>query len=89
MECRGECSGRVKRCAVGVSLVVGLSLLSFGARAQTWPGESDWIPVTSDGVPVGDPCTDVSGAQRERDLVGPQDKLVGLVVGPEKDDVVA
>jgi hypothetical protein len=46
-----------------------LALLAPAAGAATWPLETDWIPFTDGGLPVGDACGDLSGNQ-DWDIVG-------------------
>jgi hypothetical protein len=47
--------------------MVAMGIWAAGAQAQTFPDESQWLPLTRDGVPVGDVFGDAQGA---RDVVG-------------------
>ncbi len=52
-----------------LGLIFALATLLFAgeAVAQNWPLDSEWIPITSGGLGVSDPCDDSQGP---RDLVG-------------------
>ncbi|HEU5218636.1 MAG TPA: thrombospondin type 3 repeat-containing protein [Gemmatimonadales bacterium] len=58
-------------------LAGAVALCALGARAQTFPADSDWTPLHCGGYVMTDPYRDESSAVDERDLVGNVDQPTG------------
>lgn len=59
--------GRIVNAALGVALSGSVLLAPSRASAQTFPQTAQWIPLTQNGAPIGDPLGD---SQVARDIVG-------------------